>query len=70
MDDYDNPELEEKLFDQLFAALDAMGYDEDRGDWWRISYDGGDGWGVKSVIDGKDVNFDVTTSGYELDTSP
>lgn len=62
--DHGHP-ADEKLQIQLDRALEALGYDEDRGDWWRVTYDGGrDGWGVKGVIDGKDVNFDVTTDGY------
>jgi len=59
-------EAEQQLEAQLSRALDQLGYDESRGDWWRVSYDGGDSWGVKSVIDGEDRNFDVTTTGYTL----
>jgi hypothetical protein len=57
---------EDVLYEQLFTALEDMGYDEDRGDWWRVTYDGQDGWAIKSVINGKDVNFDVTLTGYEI----
>ena len=57
-------EVERRLDAQLARALDELGYDEDRGDWWRVTHDAGDGWGIKSVIDGKDRNFDVTATGY------
>jgi hypothetical protein len=57
-------EVGRQLDAQLARALDALGYDEDRGDWWSVTYDGGDSWGVKSVINGRDRNFDVTTTGY------
>jgi len=60
-------QLEEQLQTQIESALAALGYDESRGDWWRVTYDGGeDGWGIKSVINGEDKNFDVTTDGYSL----
>lgn len=59
-------EVERQLDAQLSRALDDLGYDESRGDWWRVTYDGGDSWGVKSVINDKDRNFDVTTTGYTL----
>lgn len=65
-DDADR-QLEEQLQAQLERALTALGYDESRGDWWRVTYDGGkDGWAIKSVIDGEDKNFDVSTAGYTL----
>jgi hypothetical protein len=58
---------EEQLHVQLERALTALGYDENRGDWWRVTYDGGvDGWGIKGAVDGKDVDFDVTVNGYTL----
>jgi hypothetical protein len=60
-------QLEERLEAQLERALTALGYDESRGDWWRVTYDGGeDGLGIKSEIRGEDKNFDVTTTGYTL----
>jgi hypothetical protein len=65
-DDVRRP-LDEMLQIQLEQALEDLGYDEDRGDWWRVTYDGGeDGWGIKGEIGGRDVNFDVTTAGYTL----
>jgi hypothetical protein len=65
-EDAADQEVERQLSAQLASALEELGYDEDRGDWWRVSYDGGDSWGIKAVIDGKDRNFDVTTAGYTL----
>jgi hypothetical protein len=60
-------QLEDQLQTQLERALIALGYEESRGDWWRVTYDGGkDGWGLKGVIDGTDVNFDVTVDGYTV----
>jgi hypothetical protein len=60
-------QVDEQLQIQLERALEALGYDESRGDWWRVTYDGGeDGWGIKGVVDDKDVNFDVTVNGYKL----
>jgi hypothetical protein len=58
--DSDDPSLEERLYAHLELILDGMGYDEARGDWWRVTHDGGDSWGVKGVIDGEDISFDVT----------
>ncbi len=66
MDTYDDAATQQKLDEQLERALEEMGYDEDRGDWWRVSYDAGDSWGVKAVVNGQDRNFDVTTTGYKL----
>lgn len=59
-------QVERQLEAQLARALEELGYDEDRGDWWRATHDAGDGWGIKSVIDGKDRNFDVTVTDYTL----
>jgi hypothetical protein len=62
-------ELGVRLQWNLEAALEALGYDEDRGDWWSVNADcGEDGWGVKGAIDGRDRFFDVTVDGYQLDT--
>jgi len=66
MDPYDDPDIESQLYDQLFAALESLGYDENRGDWWRISFDGGAEWGVKAVIGDEDIALDVTLTGYEI----
>jgi hypothetical protein len=65
-EDTGDQQVERQLEAQLARALDELGYDEDRGDWWRVTHDAGDGWGIKSVIDGKDRNFDITTTGYTL----
>jgi hypothetical protein len=65
-EDAADQEVERQLSAQLAHALDELGYDESRGDWWRVSYDGGDSWGVKSVIDGEDRDFDVTATSYTL----
>ncbi|MGH2854174.1 MAG: hypothetical protein ACRDLF_08285 [Solirubrobacteraceae bacterium] len=60
-------QLQDQLDAQLECALDALGYDEERGDWWRVTHDGGeDGWWIKGAIDGKDVNIDVTVTGYSV----
>jgi hypothetical protein len=65
----DPEELGERLQWNLEAALEALGHDEGRGDWWRVTADCGDeGWGLKGVIDDRDVAFDVTADGYQLDT--
>ncbi len=63
---YDDPETERQLCEHLSRALDALGVDEERGDWWEISYDNGDAWGCKGVINGRSVGFDVTTTGFSV----
>lgn len=67
VEDQQEDTLTEALLDeQLGYALDALGFDEDRGDFCDIKHDGGDHWGCKAVIDGQVVNFDVHTTSYDL----
>lgn len=58
--------VERQLDSQLSLALEALGYDEERGDWWRVTYDAGQSLAIKSVIDGQDRYLHVTISGYSI----
>jgi hypothetical protein len=58
------PEIAAQLDEQLANVLSQLRYNEDGGDWFRVSYDGGDCWGLKAVVKGRDLWIDVSAKCY------
>jgi len=56
--------LEDRLDLHLSKALDALGVDEDRGDFWDIVHDGGDHYECSAMVDDKEINFDIDADGW------